>query len=214
MLRSTLVVEIQQSTLAFTKLELWEDFAALSAVCTTRYPYLLEWRSTASLITLEMKGLAENRSSSSRMSKTAAKSKFGIERDKEFLLNAPEVCLFVACLGLVKELRGLEAAFKRSESTRGVFQDKASAMLAHLNETVDATERFDIVMPVMGYGQFSPFFWRWFNWWDDYFKGLTLTQIGDIARQARERVPTVNDYRPENHWATYRHTPAFTLVPS
>src|SRR6266436_6938534 len=27
MLRSTLVVEIQQSTLAFTKLELWEDFA-------------------------------------------------------------------------------------------------------------------------------------------------------------------------------------------
>src|SRR5258708_11955649 len=99
MLRSTLVVEIQQSTLMFTKLELWEDFAALSAVCTTRYPYLLEWRSTASLITLEMKGLAENRSSSSsRMSKTAAKSKFGIERDKEFLLNAPEVCLFVACL--------------------------------------------------------------------------------------------------------------------
>src|SRR6266436_7688113 len=160
-----------------------------------------------------MKGPAQNRStSSSRMPKTAAKSKFGIEQEKEFLLNAPEVCLFVACLGLVKELRGLEAAFKRSESTRPDFQDKANAVLAHLNETVDATERFDIVMPVMGYGQFSPFFWRWFNWWDDSFKSLTLTQIRDIGRQAREGFPTVNDYRPENHWVSDRNTPAFTLV--
>ena len=145
------------------------------------------------------------------MPKTAATSKSGTEQEKEFLLNAPEVSLFIACLGLVNELRGLEAAFKRGESTRRDFQDRAKAVLAHLNETVDATERFDIVMPVMGYGQFSPFFWRWFNWWDDYFKGLTLVQICQIARQARERVPAVNDYRPESHWVTYRHTPAFTL---
>ena len=148
------------------------------------------------------------------MHKTATKSKVGIEQDKEFLLNAPEVSLFIACLGLVNELRGLEAAFKRGESTRRDFQDRAKAVLAHLNETVDATERFDIVMPVMGYGQFSPFFWRWFNWWDDYFKGLTLAQICQIARQARERVPAVNDYRPESHWVSYRHAPAITLVPA
>ena len=148
------------------------------------------------------------------MPKTAAKSKVEIEQKKEFLLNAREVSLFMACLGLVNELRGLEAAFIQCESTRPDFQDKANAVLAHLNETVDATERFDILMPVMGYGQFSPFFWRWFNWWNDYFKGLTLRQIGDIARQARERVSTINDYRPESHWVTYRHTPAFTLVPT
>ena len=141
-------------------------------------------------------------------------SNFGTEQKKEFLRNAPEVSLFIACLGLVNELRGLEAAFKHREFTIHVFRDKSNAVLAHLNETVAATERFDIVMPVMDHGQFSPFFWRWFNWWDDYFKSLTITQIGDIARQARERVPTVNGYRPEDHWVTYRHTPAFTLVPT
>jgi len=151
---------------------------------------------------------------SSQMPKTVVKSKVRIEREKEFLLKAPEVSLFMACLGLINELRGLEAAFKQWESTRPDFQIKANAVLARLNETVDATERFDIVMPVMGYGQFSPFFWRWFNWWDDYFKSLTLTQIGDIGRQAREGFPTVNEYRPENHWVTYRNTPAFTLVPT
>jgi len=151
---------------------------------------------------------------SSRMPKTTTKSDLGTEQKKEFLRNAPEVSLFIVCLGLVNELRGLEVAFKRGELTSRVFSDKANAVVAHLNEAVDATERFDIVMPVMGHGQFSQFFWRWFNWWDDYFKGLTLTQLGDIARQARERVPTVNDYRPENHWVTYRHTPAFTLVSS
>ena len=148
------------------------------------------------------------------MHKTATKSKVGIEQDKEFLLNAPEVSLFIACLGLVNELRGLEAAFKHREFTIHVFRDKSNAVLAHLNETVAATERFDIVMPVMDHGQFSPFFWRWFNWWDDYFKELTLTQIGDIGRQARKGFPTVNEYRPENHWVTYRNTPAFTLVPT
>ncbi len=141
-------------------------------------------------------------------------SKFGIEQYKEFLRNATEVCLFLVCLGVVNELRGLEAAFKRRELTRRVFLDKAHVALAHLNETVDATERFDIVMPVMGCGQFSPSFWRWFNWWDDYFKGLTLTQLDDLARQARERVQTVDGYRPENHWVTYRNTPAFTLLPT
>ena len=141
-------------------------------------------------------------------------SNFGTEQKREFLRNAPEVSVFITCLGLVNELRGSEAAFKRGESTQRDFQDKASTVLAHLNVTVDATERFDIVMPVMGYGQFSPFFWRWFNWWDDYLKGLSLTQLDDLARQAQERVQTVDGYRPENHWVTYRNTPAFTLLPT
>ena len=73
------------------------------------------------------------------MPKTAATSKSGTEQEKEFLLNAPEVSLFIACLGLVNELRGLEAAFKRGESTRRDFQDRANAVLAHLKKLeVDA----------------------------------------------------------------------------
>jgi hypothetical protein len=141
-------------------------------------------------------------------------SNFGTEQKKEFLRNAPEVSLFITCLGLVNELRGLDVAFRSGELTRRAFSEQAQAVLAHLNQTVEATERFDIVRPAMGYGQFSPSFWRWFNWWDDYLKGLSVTQLGDLARQARERVSTVNEYRPENHWVTYRPTPGFALVPS
>ena len=141
-------------------------------------------------------------------------SNFGTEQKKEFLRNAPEVSVFITCLGLVNELRGLDVAFRSGELPRRNFSEQAHALLAHLNEAVEATERFDIVWPVMAYGQFSPPFWRWFNWWDDYVKGLSVTQLGDLARQARERVPTVNDYRPENHWVTYRPTPGFALVPS
>ncbi len=137
-----------------------------------------------------------------------------IRRDKEFLLNAPEVSLFIVCLGLFNELRTLDFALKRGELNRHDFSEKAHAMLSHLNETAAATERFDIVMPVMGHGQYSPFFWRWFNWWDDYLKGLTLTELGEVARQARERVPAVKEYRPADHWANYRSTPGFTLESS
>jgi hypothetical protein len=124
------------------------------------------------------------------------------------------VSLFIACRGLVNELRGLDVAFRSGELPSRAFSEQVHAVLAHLNETVEATERFDIVCPVMEHGQFSPSFWRWFNWWDDYLKGLSVTQLGDLTRQARERVPTVNDYRPESHWVTYRPTPAFALLPS
>ena len=147
------------------------------------------------------------------LERSMTESKFGIRQDKEFLSNATEVCLFLVCLGLVNELRRLEAATKRGELTRRDLSCKARVVLAQLNETADATERFDIVMPVMGYGQFSPFFWRWFNWWDDYLKGLSLARLGHLARQARKRVQTVNGYRPENHWMNYRQTPAFSLIP-
>jgi hypothetical protein len=115
---------------------------------------------------------------------------------------------------MVNQLRGLERAFKGGEFNLSAFLDKSNAVLSQLTETVSATERFDIVLPVMDYGQFSPFFWRWFNWWDDYFKGLSPGQIAHIERLARERVRNVDDYRPADHWVTHRHTPAFTLVPT
>ncbi|HVV70682.1 MAG TPA: hypothetical protein VHI52_04145, partial [Verrucomicrobiae bacterium] len=62
------------------------------------------------------------------------------------------------------------------------------------------------------YGCFSPFFWRWFNWWDDYMKALSSSEIGQIDRLARGRKPAVEDYRPDGSWLRYRHTPSFRLV--
>jgi len=38
--------------------------------------------------------------------------------------------------------------------------EKSNVVLAQLTDTVVATERFDVVLPVMGYGQFCPFFWE------------------------------------------------------
>jgi hypothetical protein len=143
-----------------------------------------------------------------------ATKKIVIQRDKEFLLNAPEVSVFVVCLGLVSELSALDYALKHGELSSRAFSQKANAVLAHLNETAAATERFDIVMPVMSHGQYSPFFWRWFNWWGDYLKALSSTEFSEVARQALARVPTVNEYRPASDWATCRNTPAFTIEPS
>ncbi len=146
------------------------------------------------------------------MPKSTAKSKFVVELDKKFLLNAPEVSFFIAALVMINQLRGLDRALKVGEIGKGTFMEKADAILAKLTETVAATERFDIVLPVMGYGQFSPFFWRWFNWWEDYFKGLTPMQVDEIEKLGRERESALEDYRPRDHWVRYRHTPVFTLV--
>jgi len=148
------------------------------------------------------------------MPKATTKSNFGIEHDREVLVNAPEVTVFIHCLVMVNQLRGLERAFQNAEIERNAFLDKSNAVLTQFNEAVATTERFDIVFPVMDYGQFSPFFWRWFNWWDDYFKGLTPLQIANVERLARERASNLSVFRPADHWVRYRHTPAFTLVPA
>ncbi len=148
------------------------------------------------------------------MPKAPTKSDLGIRQENELLINAPEVSVFIHCLVMVNQLRALERGFKNSEIDRSAFLDKSNAVLGQFNEVVAATEQFDIVLPVIDYGNFSPFFWRWFNWWDDYFKGLNALQIAEIERLARERFPGLGSYRPDGHWVQYRHSPAFTLVPT
>src|SRR3974390_730797 len=142
------------------------------------------------------------------MSKTNAESEVQPER---FLSQPPEVSLFIACLVMVNQIRGLDRAFQADELSEKAFVEKARALLAQLSETVAATERFDLVLPVLGPGEFSPSFWRWFNWWEDYFRGLTQTQIGQIERLGREMSLAVNRYRPKKHWLSCSHTPPFIL---
>src|SRR6266404_2668287 len=98
------------------------------------------------------------------------------EQVSDLLLNAPEVSVFMTCCGLVNELRGLQRAFESGEINESILLEKSKGALAALRTGVAATERFDIVAPVASDGQFSPFFWRWFGWWEDYFKGLTVAQ--------------------------------------
>lgn len=146
------------------------------------------------------------------MPKTTSKPKLQVRRDNDFLRDAPEVSIFLATLGMMNQLRELEQAFSKGELRDRTFFNKFNSVLAQLTSIVEATERFDIVTPVMDYGHYSPFFWRWFNWWDDYFQGLNSKAIEQLDRSARCRKPTVEGYRPEGDWVRYRHTPAFKLV--
>ena len=114
---------------------------------------------------------------------------------------------------MINELRGLERSLKAGELTQSCFLETSDSLLQKLAKTAAATERFDLVMPVLAHGEFSSFFWRWFNWWEDYFRGLSPTEIGEIERLGRELRLEVNDFRPKSHWATYRHTPGFTRSP-
>src|SRR5215469_3923317 len=104
------------------------------------------------------------------MPKIAAKAKLQVEKDNEFLRDAPEVSIFLACLGMIDELRHLEQAFRASSISDQHFFEEFNEILGQLTHAVEATERFDVLWPVMDYGRYSPFFWRWFNWWDDYLQ--------------------------------------------
>jgi len=132
-------------------------------------------------------------------------------KSERFLQRPPEVSFFIACLVMVNQLRALDRTYQAGDLPRKVFADKARTLLEQLSKTVAVTEQFDIVLPVLGPGQFSPSFWRWFNWWEDYFHGLTQTQIGQIERLGRELSLAVNRYRPKNHWLSCPSTPPFVL---
>lgn len=136
-----------------------------------------------------------------------------IEKDKAFFAGAPEISIFVACCVLVNELRGLERSLHEGDIPRKSFDEKSKAVLDRLCEAVDATQRFDLVMPVIEPGRFSPFFWSWFNWWDDYLKALTPSEVAEAERRARERGSLIDDLRPKDHWVSYRNTPAICIGP-
>lgn len=131
--------------------------------------------------------------------------------DHEFLLHAPEIFVFSSCFGLVRQLRIIEGLFKPGEAGRMFFARRIDSLLFDLTCAAQATNRFDLVMPVIERGRFSPCFWRWFNWWSDYRNTLTPEQIAHIERLGREGNPAVKHYRPEGDWARYRQTPAFVL---
>jgi len=119
------------------------------------------------------------------MPKTKTKPSFKVEQKRDFLLEAPEVSIFLACLAAINELRCLACAYETGELTRMDFSRRSSAVVSELNALASATERFDIICPVMEFGKFSPFFWRWFNWWNDFLKELRPRQISYLERLAR-----------------------------
>ena len=148
------------------------------------------------------------------MPKTKIKSKSKLELGTRFLAGAPEVSIFLACLAAVNELRYLAGAYESGGLTRAEFSCESSSVVAELNELAEVTERFDIVCPVLEFGKFSPFFWKWFNWWHDYMAELKPRQVSYVEKLARQFAPALKNHRPKEDWIRYRRTPAFALVVS
>lgn len=147
------------------------------------------------------------------MPKTKTKSKSKLELGTRFLAAAPEVSIFLACVAAVNQLRALATAYEEGELTRIAFSRRSTGIIADLSELANATERFDIVCPVVEFGSFSPFFWRWYNWWHDFVRDFTPRQVNQVvlvAQRGRARTSTAS--RPKADWLHYRQTPAFALV--
>ena len=153
-----------------------------------------------------------NRQTDNLMPETTTEPKLLIAQAREFLLKAPEIAVFGVCCVMVDELRDLQRACNSGKLTMGAFIEKSNEVLSQFVQTAASTERFGVVMPVIEYGQFSPFFWRWFNWWDDYFRALNPAQVNEIEVLAREGMAAANNFRPADHWVHHRQTPAFTIL--
>ncbi len=127
------------------------------------------------------------------------------------LHNAPEFIVFSACLVTIESLRSLADKFADGKIDQPTFVAQTASLLFRLRRTAEATQRFDVVMPVMDSDKFSPFFWGWFNWWFDYSTQLTLTQFEKLEKLAQQRRKGLAKHRPKGDWLHYRQTPALVV---
>jgi hypothetical protein len=129
------------------------------------------------------------------------------EFDTEFLETAPEIDIFSACRHLLEQVKAAERALKVGEMNGPEFRRRVKALLSEFCKAAQATERFDIVVPYTPEAAFSPFFWRWFNWWNDYRDRLTRDELKKIHRLQATRDRAALRYRPAGHWLKYRDEP-------
>jgi hypothetical protein len=141
------------------------------------------------------------------MPKAKLESDLMEEFDTEFLCHAPEIYIFSACRHVVDLINALgPAAAGETKSSRDT--ERLERLLAQLEALADATERFDIIVPFTPESGFSPFFWRWFNWWWDYRQRLTQEELDEVHQLQDCHDPAVIKYRPRGGWITYRDSPA------
>jgi hypothetical protein len=144
------------------------------------------------------------------MPKTISKSKGRkrVKADLEFCRSAPEATVFMACFGLIRSLQSLYAASVARRESVWKFSARVLPVYNRFKMTVESTERFDLVLPMIG-TSISTSFWRWYNWWDDYTRTLNPRQIEAI----RAGAPDTQQFRPEGDWATYRSNAGITIHP-
>lgn len=146
----------------------------------------------------------------------------------ELLVSAPEICIWMTAFGCLRTLQETMEGRKAGTLTDKQFFRQFNEMLVELGETADATHRFGVLLPALLESHykkrakqledrlvkvdFSPSFWRWYNWWDDYIRSLTAAQTRHLYHLAMERVPTVEEHRPIGDWMSHRAEPILILT--
>ena len=130
-----------------------------------------------------------------------------------FLETAPEISVYMALQGLVQALyevngkKSLDCKIAPDIDTKLLMYN---ALFARVADLIEATYRFGILRPVIivipeeYVYEFSPFVWRWYNWWTDYMNTMSPKQIEDLWRMHTEHDPELFKIRPPGHWIAYR----------
>lgn len=143
------------------------------------------------------------------------------------ILNSPEISVWMTAFGGLREIADLYAAHEAGKLSTEKYYQTVNAMLVELAETADLTHQFGILLPAAiepNYKrrlrvlfdafikvEFSPSFWRWFNWWDDYMKSLPQADRNNLYKLVTYRLPEVETFRPLGDWIGYRNEPAIVL---
>jgi len=136
------------------------------------------------------------------------------ERNLEALKEMPEVCVFMAAYYGISEIKSgaLADLAERAGAQEQELSEATQDLIRTFHDTVEVTYRFGVLMPI-SYGKkgkviYSPFFWRWFNWWMDWLIiGHTPADLVYLKSLADNRLPELEEWRPPGHWITYRKDP-------
>ncbi len=132
-------------------------------------------------------------------------------QDIEFLSTAPELAVYLTISGVMDIARDTVRDSGGSLTAEGA-QKAMQTVFAALDIAVAFTIRFDIVLPCVSETTYSTSFWRWFNWWRDYYATLSDENRTFLARAIPERkYHLVEKYRPHGDWSDYRSDIRFNV---
>jgi hypothetical protein len=148
-------------------------------------------------------------------------------KGQDVLLNAPEISVWMTAFGCLRQMGDIQQAYENKKISRKEYYASCNQMLVELAETADATHRFGVLLPsaIEPYYkrriknlddaflrvQFSPSFWRWFNWWDDYMKAKTDSERATLYHLVTARLAEVDSFRPAGDWLSYRSDAVLSL---
>lgn len=147
--------------------------------------------------------------------------------DKDLLLSVPEISVWMTAFGCLRSVDEYLVEWRGDRITEKQYFKSINACLVNLAETADATHRFGVLLPstiephyrkhmrelddAFLKVDFSPSFWRWYNWWSDYINTLKAYERKHVYHLAMERLRGLEAYRPAGDWLHHRSNPVLVL---